>query len=120
MVPADPQTTTFCQQVTLRSKNIDIDYIRQRSRSADVLAENGFLRAGKRAYFGLLDVDEQPSYSKCTSGIGERRFWLAFAELPGRTLCVYSDEGRVGVIQAEDANSQGTVIDARLTVWDKA
>ncbi len=114
-----PNVMTNCKPVILERENFDLDHL-SRPTSADLLVENSILRAGARASFRLLVAQERPSYQACTASRHEPLFWVPFSALPGRTLCVRTDEGRVGIIQVEDARQDSVRVRARLTVWHQS
>jgi hypothetical protein len=117
---SDPRKLISCEPRRLSKKNLDLDYPAIPPRSADILVENGVLRAGDLAYFQVLAIDERPTYAKCAHGRGGRQYWLSFTDLPGLTVCVHSDEGRTAILQTESIDARSKVIQARLTVWDKS
>ena len=116
--PDEPARLIDCVPVRLHVKNLDLDHLTA-PRSNDLLVENGFLRAGPRTYFKLLDVRTRPSHAACSPEPAEKWYWVRLIDLPGQTLCVRTDESRVGVVQTESINVEGTVVTARLTVWDQ-
>ena len=115
----EPLRLNDCASLVLRTRNLDLDYPAARPRAYDVLVENSVLRAGQRASFSVLGLDERPSYLRCAERNGRSQYWLSFGDLPGHTLCVRTDEGRIGLIQPEKVDALGTTVHARLTVWDK-
>lgn len=118
--PTDPPLLFDCRRILLYTENFDVDYPPGHARSVDVLVQNSIVKAGPRAFFRVLDINERPTFDKCNSRLLAPRFWVGFADLPGRSLCVRSDEGRVGIIQAEDVTLRGAKVSARLTVWKKS
>jgi hypothetical protein len=117
---SDPPRIVDCEKFSLHTENIDIDNYPTAAPWADLLVENQIIRANKKAYFQILDSSRQPSYRGCASGGQLDLYWIPFSALPGRTVCLHSDEGRVGILQTEEANGNSAVIVARFTVWEKS
>lgn len=119
MQALDPPLQVDCLDVVLHRENWDLDHPLRQVRSADMLVENRFLRAGEKAYFNLLPAGARPSYRGCVDNRQAPQYWMTFATLQGRVICIRSDEGRVGILQAERALRQSPAVRARLTVWSK-
>ncbi|MDG4824812.1 hypothetical protein O7635_23425 [Asanoa sp. WMMD1127] len=120
VVETDPALLVDCEKVELRNRGLDLDYPPDAERSADVIADRGILTAGERSWFVVLDPDEQPTFRKCGSDLLPKSYWLSLSQLPGHTICVRSDEGRIGIIQPETVTAGSDQASVRLTVWNKS